>query len=359
MSRNFTLAIFCLLSMFAKAQINDTTVYKIVENMPRFPGCEYLSDDLKARNDCASQKMVEFIYRNIRYPEEARLQNIQGTVVVSFIIEPDGTVSNVLAVKDIGGGCGAEALRLINAMNDAGVRWIPGNKAGVPVRVQMNLPVKFRLEDPKDYVMIGRDSVYTVLDTVPVFKGGEAALQSYLKTNITYPEAWKDSCAFGHIDLTLLIRPNGETYVLDIANYNNLGFDFVWEAIYESHKMWKLWEPAQYKGRPVGATADFRITFKPQGASCQSRWQKFEAAEILANDGIALFNEGKQEEGLKKLHDAVNQFPENAQFRYMRGQALVQMQRLKEACEDYSYVRQVLNIAEVNQLAIILCGSAD
>lgn len=357
MRKQILVLFFGLTTLLLNAQNADTSIYKIVEDMPRFPGCEQLYDDVVQKRDCAGKKMLEFIYQNIRYPEEARMNGIEGTVVLKFVVEKDGSVSNAAVVKEIGGGCGNEALRIINGMNGIGLAWVPGKKAGVAVRCEMTFPIKFKLEAPKDYVLIGKDTVYAVVDTPPVFKGGEVALKAYLEKNLVYPAVWKDSCTFGHMDVTLLVHPNGQTYVLELSNYNNLEFDFVWETILRSHKMWHLWEPAKHKGRAVTSAVDFRITFQPIGAACQGKWEKFQAAEKMAEEGTALFNEGKQEDGLKKLNDVVNQFPLNAQFRYMRGQALVQMKRMGEACEDYGYVRQVLNIPEVNQLAILICGS--
>ena len=113
--------------------------------MPRFPGCENLptTDEKKA---CADKKMLEFIYKNIKYPAIARENGIEGMVVVTFVVEKDGKVTDARVVRDIGGQCGQEALRVVSLMNDEGIRWTPGKQRGRPVRVQFNLPVRFKLE---------------------------------------------------------------------------------------------------------------------------------------------------------------------------------------------------------------------
>ncbi|PKP34305.1 MAG: energy transducer TonB, partial [Bacteroidetes bacterium HGW-Bacteroidetes-15] len=66
----------------------------------------------------------------------------QGTVYVTFVVEPNGSISNVKLLRDIGGGCGTEAIRVVKAMP----KWQPGKQRGKAVRVQFNLPVKFILQ---------------------------------------------------------------------------------------------------------------------------------------------------------------------------------------------------------------------
>ena len=127
-------------------EIGDTTdVYKVVEEMPRFSGCEEEAT-VEARKACADKQMLEFIYKNLDYPTQARDKKIEGTVVVSFIIEKDGSVSGAEIKKEIGGGCGDEVLRVVGLMP----RWIPGKQKGETVRVQFMLPVRFKLETAAD-----------------------------------------------------------------------------------------------------------------------------------------------------------------------------------------------------------------
>ncbi|MDX1666744.1 MAG: energy transducer TonB, partial [Saprospiraceae bacterium] len=120
--------------------------FKVVEQMPRFPGCENISGGDAEKKACADRKMLEFIYSNIKYPAIARENGVEGTVVIQFVVEKDGTIQNANVVRDIGAQCGQEALRVVNLMNEKGLNWTPGKQRGRPVRVQFNLPVKFRLE---------------------------------------------------------------------------------------------------------------------------------------------------------------------------------------------------------------------
>ncbi len=121
------------------------TIFVVAEDMPRFPGCEELATK-KEKEACATTKLLEFIYKNIKYPPIARENGIEGTVVISFVVEKNGKIADAKVLRDIGGSCGQEALRIINLMNQQNQTWRPGMQRGVPVRVQFNLPIKFKLQ---------------------------------------------------------------------------------------------------------------------------------------------------------------------------------------------------------------------
>ena len=120
-------------------------IFKIVEQMPRFPGCDDFPGDNAARSDCANKKLMEFIYANIQYPAIARENNVEGTVVVQFVVNQDGLITDAKVVRDIGAQCGDEALRIVELMNKMPERWTPGKQRGRPVKVLFMLPVKFKL----------------------------------------------------------------------------------------------------------------------------------------------------------------------------------------------------------------------
>ncbi|MBC6996444.1 TonB family protein [Neolewinella lacunae] len=120
-------------------------IFKVVEQMPLFPGCEDISS-YADRKACADKKMLEFIYGNIKYPAIARENGVEGMAVVSFVVEKDGTVTDAKVVRNPGAKTGEEALRVVEMMNEKGLKWTPGKQGGRSVRVQFNLPVKFKLE---------------------------------------------------------------------------------------------------------------------------------------------------------------------------------------------------------------------
>ena len=114
---------FLFLCTIASAQ----TPY--VEVMPQYPGGEAV--------------MYKFLYQNIRYPEAARENNIQGKVVAQFVVMPDGSLDSLKILRCVGGGCDEEVIRVINLMP----KWNPGTQDGKAVPVYFNLPVTFKLAD--------------------------------------------------------------------------------------------------------------------------------------------------------------------------------------------------------------------
>ena len=122
----------------------EEEIFVVVEQMPMFPGCEGESD-IKVRKKCSDQKMLEFIYKNIKYPQVAKENNIEGTVVLKFVVDEKGRVDNIIILKDIGANCGHEAERVVKLMNEQNILWEPGKQRGRPVKVWFMLPVKFKL----------------------------------------------------------------------------------------------------------------------------------------------------------------------------------------------------------------------
>ena len=109
-------------------EVVEQEIFQIVEEMPAFPGGE--------------QKLMEYVAKNIKYPQIARETGIQGRVFIGFVVEPDGSVSNVKLLRGIGGGCDEEAMRVVKSMP----KWKPGKQRGKAVRVSYQIPVFFKLQ---------------------------------------------------------------------------------------------------------------------------------------------------------------------------------------------------------------------
>lgn len=128
---------------------SDTKVeepVKVVEEMPRFPGCENLAT-LDERKACSDKKLKEFIYKNLKYPEAAKDLRIEGIVVVNFVVEKDGSVSSALIVRSLHPDLDAEAIRVVMLMNGLKIKWTPPRSRGRSQRVLFNLPVRFTLPE--------------------------------------------------------------------------------------------------------------------------------------------------------------------------------------------------------------------
>ncbi len=125
---------------------SDEPLFKVVEKMPRFPGCENAPGDDIAKENCAKGKMLEYIYGTLIYPEEAKQNKVEGTVVTQFTVQPDGSIGDIKIVRDIGAGCGDAAKNILESMNNLPEKWTPGMQRGRPVNVLYTLPVRFKLD---------------------------------------------------------------------------------------------------------------------------------------------------------------------------------------------------------------------
>ncbi len=126
-------------------------VFQVVETMPRFPGCE--SEPVEERDKCAQNKLIRYIAMNLKYPQIAKENKTEGMCVIQFAVNKDGKIEDAKIVKDIGDGCGAEALRVVESMNDL-EPWTPGKQKGKAVKVLYTLPIRYDLPkkektDPK------------------------------------------------------------------------------------------------------------------------------------------------------------------------------------------------------------------
>lgn len=109
-------------------EIVEAEIFTVVESMPEFPG--------------GTGELYKYLGNSIKYPPLAKESGIQGRVFVNFVVEPDGSISNVKVLRGIGGGCDEEAVRVVENMPS----WKPGKQRGKAVRVSYNLPIKFTLQ---------------------------------------------------------------------------------------------------------------------------------------------------------------------------------------------------------------------
>lgn len=87
-------------------------------------------------------ELMKFLTSNLTYPQEARNKGTEGTVIITFVVEKDGSLSNITAIREIANGCTEEAMRVVKMMP----KWKPGKADGIPVKVKYTLPVKFALK---------------------------------------------------------------------------------------------------------------------------------------------------------------------------------------------------------------------
>jgi TonB family protein len=134
---SYCFLLLCVLPLWAQ----NEPVYEKVDRIPLFGDCN--QKDIKEATACSEKALMAFLMRNLKYPELARENNIQGAVYITFTVKKDGTTSDCKVMRDIGGGCAAEGVRVIQMMRS----WQPGMLDGKPVNSLMTLPIRFKLDE--------------------------------------------------------------------------------------------------------------------------------------------------------------------------------------------------------------------
>lgn len=112
-----------------------------VEEMPYLSQCKHL-EDVEARNKCSSEALLTHIYRNLKYPHRPRVYGLEGMTVTQFVVEKDGSITNVDVVIGLCQDFKNECHRVISNLP----KWEPGRQNGKAVRVLFTLPTRFKLE---------------------------------------------------------------------------------------------------------------------------------------------------------------------------------------------------------------------
>ena len=185
---------------------------------------------------------MKFLINNIRYPEEAIKDTIEGRVVLRFIIKSDGSVDDVAVVKGLYPACDSEAVRVVKMMPN----WIPGQQNGNPINTRYSLPVTFRL--PTDSAVV-----------MPQFPGGNKALLNFLGKNVNYPfDAMRNNIQ-GRVTVNFLVMADGTISDVKIVQSVHPSLDK--EAIRVVKSMPK-WIPGTKNGEPAEIYFTLPVIFK-------------------------------------------------------------------------------------------------
>ena len=251
----FTLSGNLFEQLFDLATSYEDTVYQIVEQMPQYTGGE--------------EAMMKYVAENIKYPQAAKDKNISGRVFVSFVIEKDGSVSNVKVVRGIGGGCDEEAARVIKEMP----KWKPGMQKGKPVRVNYMMPIFFKLDDGQPAKSVKKEKasnpdmtpdkngVYQIVEEMPQYPGGENALMDYVSKNVVYPKEAQEKGISGRVFVSFIVEKDGS--VSNVKVMRGIGGGCDEEAVRVISGLPK-WKPGKQEGKPVRVSYQMPINFKLQ-----------------------------------------------------------------------------------------------
>jgi TonB family protein len=231
---------------------------KEVEQMPQFPG--------------GQAALMHYLANNIKYPNIAKQNKIEGKVIVSFVVEKNGTIGRFKMERGIGAGCNEEALRVLHKMNHDGIQWEPGKDKGEAVLVLYTLPISFKLESKKS---VDSDippspplslNIIKSVDEMPQFSGGDEKLLKFITEHLQYPLIAKDSGIQGRVILSFVVARNGSVYNTKVLKGIGGGCDA--ESVRMVNSMNELgikWLPGKLKGQPVDVEFTLPISFKLTG----------------------------------------------------------------------------------------------
>ncbi|MDB5010109.1 MAG: TonB family protein [Mucilaginibacter sp.] len=218
-------------------------VYEAVDKEPQFPG------GLKA--------FYKFLAKTVRYPADARVNNIQGRVYVQFIVEKDGSLSSVKVVRGPGHGLNEEAARAVKSSP----KWIPGTQHGKAVRVQYTVPINFTLaaNKPTASAIVHPDNnVYESVETEPAFPGGIQEFYNFLSKTIKYPAEMREKKVQGKVYVQFVVEEDGS--LSDIKAIRGPGSGSEEEAV-KAISLSPKWNPGIQNGKTVRVQYTVPVNF--------------------------------------------------------------------------------------------------
>ena len=238
-------------------ETEDDQPFLIAETMPLFPMQEGGNPGYGDLNTFRA-----WVQKNIKYPAEAFRNGEQGRVVLSFVVEKDGSVSNIQILQTPGKAFSEETRRVVAASP----KWKPGEQRGEKVRVRYTLPVDFRItataQDTKTSENKGSgEEPFLVVDTPPQFNGGDIGeFRRWVQMNVKYPAEAPGKNIYGKVLVTFVIEKDGSVGNAEIFKSPDKSLaDEVLRVIGKSPK----WTPGKQRGEAVrvkfGMPVDFAV----------------------------------------------------------------------------------------------------
>ncbi|MDL2208796.1 M56 family metallopeptidase [Parabacteroides sp. OttesenSCG-928-O15] len=220
-----------------KEEVNKQ-VFTVVEQMPRFQE--------------GDASLLDYIHNNTRYPQDAIEKGMEGRVVVSFIVESNGSISGAEVVQGVFSSLDAEAVRVINNMP----KWEPGRQRGKAVRVKYTMPISFSL--PKAET---DNTTFTVVERMPQYPGGDAALLKYINSSIKYPVIAQENGIQGRVVVSFVVDKDGSIVEPEIVRGQDPSLDLEAVRVVSS---FPKWTPGEQRGKPVRVKYTMPIQFRLQ-----------------------------------------------------------------------------------------------
>ncbi|MDB5030116.1 M56 family metallopeptidase [Mucilaginibacter sp.] len=218
------------------AQFSANEAYTSVESAPKFPG-----------------SLVDFLRSNIRYPTALRQANIQGKVIVQFIVETDGSIKGIKAIEDPGYGSGEEAERVMTLSP----KWAPAYQNGKPIKVMYSVPINFTLGTSRNTAP-DANKVFAVAEKQPEFPGGAEKFNEFLTRNIRYPLAMRQANVQGKVIVQFIVEEDGSLSNIEVLK--DQGFGSGEEAV-RVLVLSPKWAPGYQNGKTVRVAYTVPVNF--------------------------------------------------------------------------------------------------
>jgi TonB family protein len=208
----------------------------------------------------------KFLQENLKYPESAQRANISGKVYTQFIVNTDGSISNVTILKSLGFGCDEEAMRVIKLS-----KWMPGKHHGQVVKSRFTVPIMFSLGDGKTgtnpsvavegvrAILPNSKEYYDGIDQQAEFPGGMEGFGKYLQEHLKYPAAAQKANIKGKVYTQFIVNKDGSTS--DFKTLKGIGYGCDEEAMRVIQSV-PRWNPGIHKGEVVNSTFIVPINFQ-------------------------------------------------------------------------------------------------
>lgn len=238
---NFILLSFLFCNIFLNAQNNNSSeVIDYVDSPPEFTGDFQL-----------------FIKNNLKYPKKAKSLGIEGKVFIEFIVEKNGTLNDFKILKNIGYGCGEEALRVLKMSP----KWEPEIQKGKTIRTKMTIPISFKIKDntQSNKKLNTDEEVKIMAEKMPEFPGGTKEFIKYLAANLKYPRKARESGIEGRVFIEFIVEKNGALSNIKVVKGIESSCDNESVRVLQNSPKWKA---GTQKGLPVRVKMSIPIVFK-------------------------------------------------------------------------------------------------
>ena len=225
----------------------DSDIFEVVEDQASFPG--------------GMDALRTFLVNNLHYSIEAQEKGIQGKVILNFVVEKDGSLSDIRVLRGIDPLLDEEAVRVVKRMP----RWIPGKNKGEIVRARFTLPVAFQLKqnDGKKTSAstneVASDTPFEIVQQSPEFPGGIDGLNKWLRENLIYPVVAQENGIQGKVIMRFVIEKDGSVTNAQVLRSVDASLDK--EAMRVVGLMPK-WKPGIQKGKAVRVYYTMPVAFQ-------------------------------------------------------------------------------------------------